>query len=105
MVSHITVILISLIVIGIIFGYLIQSYYFGLREWKATNKGKRIAKLVSDNVTGESLRSDEIERARQKIETIARSANIDIGIINETGQVIFDSTHLTGFDLGGLSGF
>ena len=99
MISHVVVIIISLLVIGLIFGYLVQNYYFGLREWKATNNGKRIAKLVSANVTGRNLRSNEIKSARQKIGTIARSANMDIGIANENGEIIFDSTNLADFDL------
>ena len=99
MISHVAVILISLVVIGLIFGYLVQNYYFGLREWKATNNGKRIAKLVSSNVTGQTLRSNEIKSARQKIKTIARSANMDLGIVNDNGKIIFDSTTLAAFDL------
>jgi len=99
MISHLVVIIISLVVIGIIFGYLIQSYYFGLREWKATKNGKRIAKLVSSNVTGHNLRSNEVKNVRQKIKTIAHSANMDIGIINQSGEIIFTSTTLEGFDL------
>ncbi|AGB40399.1 signal transduction histidine kinase [Halobacteroides halobius DSM 5150] len=91
MLSHLIIILISLLVIGIIFGYLIQNYYFGLKEWKVTRKGQRIAKLVSRNVSENKLKAIEIKKFKDKINTISRSSNMDIAIVNRQGEIIFDS--------------
>lgn len=93
MVSHLVIIFISLAVIGIMFGYLIQNYYNGLKEWEATNNSRRIASLVSENITeGSIFMSDDISvgNTRSKINTIARSTNMDIGLMDEKGEMVLN---------------
>ncbi len=93
MISHLVIILLSLAVIGIMFGYLIQNYYNGLKEWEATNNSRRIASLVSENITEDSiLMSDDISvgNMRSKINTIAHSTNMDIGLMDEKGKMVLN---------------
>ncbi len=93
MVSHMIIIFISLAVIGIMFGYLVQNYYYGLKEWEATNNGRRVASLVSENLEEENiLMTDEISlgSTRTKIVTIARSTNMEIGLIDENGKMLLN---------------
>ncbi|HKL13285.1 MAG TPA: HAMP domain-containing sensor histidine kinase [Halanaerobiales bacterium] len=93
MVSYLIVIFLSLAVIGIMFGYLVQNYYYGLKEWEATNNSRRIASLVSENI-GEAniLLTDDfsIDSTRAKIITIARSTNMDIGLIDRNGEMVLN---------------
>lgn len=93
MISYLIIIFLSLTVIGLMFGYLVQNYYFGLKEWEATNNGRRVASLVSENIEEENiLISDEISlgNTRSKIITIARSTNMDIGLIDKNGKMLLN---------------
>lgn len=97
MISHLVIIFIALAVIGIMFGYLIQNYYDGLKEWEATNNSRRIATLVSENITEDSIfMSDDISigNTRSKINTIARSSNMDIGLMDEKGEMVLNVTSI-----------
>ncbi|MFW5991919.1 MAG: ATP-binding protein [Halanaerobiaceae bacterium] len=99
MLSHLIIIFISLTVIGIMFGYLVQNYYFGLKEWEATNNGRRIAELVSENISGGSIRSNKIIKDSDKITTIARSSSMDIGLMNADGEMVLNAPTIKDFDL------
>ncbi|MTI58985.1 MAG: HAMP domain-containing protein [Firmicutes bacterium] len=99
MLSHLIIIFISLTVIGIMFGYLIQNYYFGLKEWEATNNSRRIAELVSENISGGNIRSNKINEDSEKIKTIARSSNMDIGLMNARGEMILNAPTIKEFNL------
>jgi len=99
MLSHLIIIFISLTVIGIMFGYLVQNYYFGLKEWEATNNGRRIAELVSESITEGNLRSNEISKDDEKIRTIARSSNMDIGLMNAEGEMVLNAPTIEDFNL------
>ncbi|MFW5971893.1 MAG: sensor histidine kinase [Bacillota bacterium] len=81
------------------FFYLVQNYYFGLKEWEATNNGRRIAELVSENITGGNLKSNEINKDNEKIETIARSSNMDIGLMNANGDMVLNAPTIKDFNL------
>lgn len=99
MLSHLIIIFISLTVIGIIFSYLVQNYYFGLKEWEATNNSRRIAELVSENISEGNIRSKNIEDTSGKINTIARSSNMDIGLMNAQGRMILNAPTIKDFSL------
>ncbi len=93
MVSYLIVIFISLAVIGVMFGYLVQNYYNGLKEWEATNNSRRIATLVSENIEkGDIFLKDDfkIGNTRSKIYTISRSTNMDIGLIDQNGEMVLN---------------
>ncbi len=99
MLSNLLIILISLAVIGIMFGYLVQNYYFGLKEWEAANNSQRIAKLVSENISGGSIESRNLEESSDKINTIARSTNMNIGLMDAQGEMIFNTPAIEDFYL------
>lgn len=99
MLSNLLIILISLAVIGIMFGYLVQNYYFGLKEWEATTNSQRIAKLVSENISGGNIESDNLIKDADKITTISRSSNMDIGLMNEKGEMVFNAPTIEDFNL------
>ena len=99
--SHIIVTFISLSVLGFLMVYLFHNYFFGLKEWEATNNSKRIAELVSENIPGENIQSNVLSATEEKINTIAKTSNMDIGLINQRGEVILttptgkSTSHLT----------
>lgn len=99
LISHLTIILISLIVLGIIFGYLVFNYYSGLKEWEATNNSQRIASLVSQSISNDNLTPHTIKMSKNKIDTISQSTNMEIGIINSSGQFLFKSSNIRKFNL------
>ncbi len=98
-VSHLIIILITLTVIGVSFIYLIQNYYFGLKEWDAIKNGRRVAKIVSENISEGNLRTRKLEPDQDKIYTIARSANMDIGLMNIEGEIVLNHTSIKDFTL------
>ncbi len=91
---NLVIILISLTVIGVLFSYLIQNYYYGLKEYEARNNGRRIAKQVSENISGGNIKSN-LATTEEKINTIARSSNMNIGLMNETGTIILNAPEMT----------
>ncbi|MFW5999572.1 MAG: ATP-binding protein, partial [Halanaerobiaceae bacterium] len=88
--SHILVTLITLFVIGFLVVYLIQNYFFGLNEWEAVNNSRRIASLVSESITGGTIENNVTNSTENKINTIARSSSMDIGLINSSGELILN---------------
>lgn len=99
LISYLIIIVISLTVIGISFGYLVQRYFYGLKEWDATSNGRRIARLVSENIPEGELIADNLKQAEEKINTIARSSNMDIAFMDNSGEVLYDSTNIGNFQL------
>jgi HAMP domain-containing protein len=99
MLSNLFIILISLAVIGVMFGYLVQNYYFGLKEWEAASNSQRIAKLVSENISGGSIESRNLLESSDKIDTIARSSNMNIGLVDAHGEMIFNTPAIENFFL------
>ncbi len=99
LISHLMIILISLLVLGVIFAYLVVNYYSGLKEWDATNNIRRIAHLVSRSISQDVLTPAAIKNNTDKINTISQSTNMEIGIINAEGQLLFKSTNIRQFNL------
>ena len=52
---NIIIVFITLLSISLVFGYLIQNYYYGLREWKTTNSGHRISEIINEYIEVENL--------------------------------------------------
>ncbi len=99
MIYNIIIIFISLLVIGVIFGYLIQNYYYGLKEWKATTNSRRIAHLVSKNISDDSLSKENLDKTGEEINTISRSSNMEIGIMNTEGKILLNTSNIKNFHL------
>ncbi len=87
---NLIIILISLTVIILLFSYLMRNYYYGLKEIEATNNSRRIANLVSENIKGGDIQNNLV-KTEEKINTIARSSNMNIGLMNNTGGIIMNT--------------
>lgn len=90
-ISHIIITFITLSVIGVLVVYLIQNYFFGLKEWEAVNNSRRIASLVSESITGGAIQNNVMDATASDINTIARSSSMDIGLINDRGEIILNA--------------
>lgn len=99
MFTQLIIIFISLTVIGIMFSQLIQNYYYGLKEFEATNNGRRIAELVSETISNGNLESNDISQTTSKINTIARSSNMHIGLMNTDGEMVVNEPTVENFNL------
>ncbi|MFW5976511.1 MAG: sensor histidine kinase [Bacillota bacterium] len=99
MLTQLIIIFISLIVISIMFSQLIQNYYYGLKEFEATNNGRRIAELVSETISNGNLESNNISETTDKIHTIARSSNMHIGLMNNEGEMVVNEPTVENFNL------
>jgi len=85
---NIIIVFITLLSISLVFGYLIQNYYYGLREWKTTNNGHRISEVVNEYIEGENLQRINKEESKKRLNTISNTTGMEIGIINNEGQYI-----------------
>ncbi len=77
---------ITLLVLGMLFGYLVQRYYFGVAEWEVIEKGERMVSLFEDDMLGE-----DVERIRERIYTVAESSKVDLWVINDLGEIVAGS--------------
>ena len=96
---NIIIVFITLISLGIVFGYLIQNYYYGLREWKTTRNGHRISEVVNEYIEGENLQKINIVESKERLNTISNTAGMEIGIINNEGKFVLNSTNFDQFNL------
>lgn len=96
---NIIIVFITLISLGVVFGYLIQNYYYGLREWKATRNGHRISEVVNEYIEGENLQKINIAESKERLNTISNTADMEIGIINNEGKFVLNSTNFDQFSL------
>ncbi|HMA60530.1 MAG TPA: HAMP domain-containing sensor histidine kinase [Halanaerobiales bacterium] len=96
---NIIIVFITLLSISLVFGYLIQNYYYGLREWKTTNNGHRISEVVNEYIEGENLQRINKEESKKRLNTISNTTGMEIGIINNEGQYILNSSNFESFNL------
>lgn len=84
-------ILISLIVLSLIFGYLVTRYFNGFREWDLTANGKSVAKMVSENINDYRFKNTNLQENRREIYQMAENYNYMIGVIDKSGSYIIKS--------------
>lgn len=96
---NIIIVFITILSISLVFGYLIQNYYYGLREWKTTNSGHRISELVNEYIEGENLSKINREESKKRLNTISETTDMEIGIINYEGQFVLNSSNFESFNL------
>ncbi len=96
---NIIIIFITLLSISLAFGYLIQNYYYGLREWKTTNSGHRISEVINEYIEGENLSKINREESKKRLNTISKTTDMEIGIINYEGQFVLNSSNFKSFNL------
>lgn len=83
MTMHLISVLITLAIIGGLFGFLLQKYYSGVREWELIEAGNQmISLLVGDMAEG------DMERVHQRLETLTRSSDVGLWIINRNGEIV-----------------
>lgn len=96
MLSQLLVIIITLLVIGIIFGHLIQRYYFGVKEWEVINKGQRIAALIAESIPDGRFKEENLDAFSDTARAISQSAEMDLWILDDTGDIIHRSETIEG---------
>lgn len=100
MLSQLLVILITLLVIGVIFGYLIQRYYFGIKEWEVITKGQRIAALITESIPDGRFKEGELDKFSDTVHALSQSAEMDLWILDEEGTITLRSESIeTSFQL------
>lgn len=77
---------ISLLIVGVIFGWLLQKYYFGVREWNLIEQGHRIVGMLQEDVI-----DNDTGIMRDRIYTLAESSDVDLWIIGTEGRIIAGS--------------
>ncbi len=87
MLSHLLIVALSLIVIGIFLTYLIEDYFFSAREWELAAQAQDAAYLI-----GEDLIENDLEGVKKTAETLAYSMNAKIRVLN------YNRTNLLTFD-------
>jgi signal transduction histidine kinase len=87
------IVLVTIIVISSIFGYLINNYYYGLREWKSTKDGHRIADIINAYIYETNFSEFNQDKILLRINTISKTSELEIGIINNQGDFILNSSN------------
>ncbi|RCW50590.1 MULTISPECIES: sensor histidine kinase [Halanaerobium] len=93
LITNTIIVLITIIIISGIFGYLIQNYYYGLREWKASKDGHRIAEIINNYINDANLKKFRQDESLLRINTISKTSELEIGIINNHGDFILNSSN------------
>jgi len=77
LISHLLVVVLSLLIIGFILTYLIENYFFSARELEIVGQARDAAYLV-----GEDLVREDMEAVRKTAETLAFSMDAKIRVLN-----------------------
>ncbi len=77
MISHLIVVALSLIAIGIVLSYQIENYFITTREWEIIGHAEDAAYLI-----GEDLKKNDMEAAEKRAETLAYSLNVKIRVLD-----------------------
>lgn len=77
---------VSLLIIGVLFGWLLQKYYSGAREWNLIEQGNRIVGILHEDIV-----NGDLNRVRQRIYTLSQSSGIDLWIIGAQGNIVAGS--------------
>ena len=93
LISNTIIVLLTIIIISSIFGYLIKNYYYGLREWKTSKDGHRIAEIINDYIDEANLNKFKKNESLVRINTISKTSELEIGIINNKGSLILNSSN------------
>ena len=75
-------VLISLLILGVLFGYLVQNYFSGVREWDLLEQGARTLRAVHSSI----IDYDWV-RVREQFYTLAESSDITLWAMDGYGQV------------------
>ncbi len=84
MLSHLLIVALSLIIIGVFLTYLIEDYFFSAREWELAGQAQDAAYLV-----GEDLIEDDIAGVIKTAETLAYSMNAKIRVLDHNRSSLY----------------
>ncbi len=84
MLSHLLIVALSLIVIGIFLTYLIEDYFFSTREWELAGQAQDAAYLI-----GEDLIENDLEGVVKTAETLAYSMNAKIRVFDHNQSLVY----------------
>ncbi len=84
MLSHLVVVALSMIAIGIFLSYLIENYFITTREWEVTGQAQDVAYLI-----GEDLRKNDMEAVEKTAETLAYSLDAKIRVLDSNHVIQF----------------
>lgn len=77
---------ISLLILGVLFGYLVQEYFSGVSEWDLMEQGARTLRAVHSSI----IDYDWV-RVREQFYTLAESSDITLWAMDGYGQVMAGS--------------
>ncbi len=73
---------ISLLILGVLFGYLVQEYFSGVSEWDLIEQGTRTLRAVHSSII-----DYDWARVREQFYTLAESSDITLWAMDGYGQV------------------
>lgn len=83
MFTHLVVVFFTLFVIGIFLTYLMERYFFGMREWELAVQAENAAFLIQ-----EDLIRDDIAALEKTVETLAISLDAKMRVLDRNGNLI-----------------
>ncbi len=83
MLSHLAVVTLSLLIIGIFLIYLIEKYFFSAREWEVAGQAWDVAYLAADD-----LGRGDLQALEKTIEMLAFSLDAKIRVLDNYGMPI-----------------
>lgn len=99
LVSNMVLVVVSLLVANSFFSYLVQSYYSGLREWRARTSIQKVGDIVTDVVNDEDLVDIDVSGLAETLDALSDSAGMEIGIVDRNARPIVYSSNIHEFDL------
>ncbi len=84
MVSHLLVVALSLVIVGLFLTYLIENYFFSARELEVVGQARDAAYLI-----GEDLVREDMGAVRKTAETLAFSMDAKIRVLNYNRILIY----------------
>jgi len=99
-VSFLIVIIITLVSVGGMLSYLMEKYFYGMREWQVKQQAETMASLLYD-----SLDENNMEQLSEIITPLAQSLDMKIRVLDADGKVVasafprgWDNSRVEGFD-------
>jgi signal transduction histidine kinase len=94
-VNFLVVILITLIAIGALLSYLVEKYFYGMREFEIKQQAETVANLIHD-----SLGDNNPETIPGIVAPLAESFDMKIKVLNTDGKVVARAQPENGGDVG-----
>jgi len=82
--SHLIVVALSMIAIGIFLSYMIENYFITTREWEVTGHARDAAYLI-----GEDLKKNDLDEVEKTAETLAYSLDAKIRVLDANHIIQF----------------